>query len=101
MTNKNTIPDLERKLKGALTELDKMSSNFFAAQDSIRELTEKIEEKKHTEQLAGWALDRAIETAKIMKTDNETIKGTAQIIQMAAEYLAGVSDLSGKKEQVN
>lgn len=57
--------DLKQKLAGALRELDNVTEQLGKAQEIATELKERLDEKKHTEQLAGWAIDRAIETAKL------------------------------------
>lgn len=49
----------------------------------------------YAEQLAAWAVDRAIETAKLDKVDFNG-KGTEQIINMAKEYVAYVDDVAKK-----
>ena len=62
MTNEEL---LQQKLSGALRELDKLTEQLAQAQEVGTKLKAQLDEKKHSEQLAGWAIDRAIEVAKL------------------------------------
>jgi len=77
MTEAEQIALLEQKNKSLATELDKITGELFTAQDTITALQNKIAEKKHTEQLAAWAIDRALEAQKI-GTQPDTITASAQ-----------------------
>lgn len=62
--SQETIQSLELKNKRLVGEIDKLQTQLFSAQDSITDLTAQLEEKKHSEQLAGWAIDRALQIRK-------------------------------------
>lgn len=51
--------------EGALRELEKVQAQLYAAQDDITALTQQLGEKKHSEQLGAWAIDRAVEVIKL------------------------------------
>jgi len=60
-----TNDELQRDVKGLTATIDREQKMRFEAEDRIKQLTEVLEEKKHSEQLAGWAIDRAIESLKL------------------------------------
>lgn len=70
------IKQLEQKNKALSQQLDKITEQLYAAQEIATDLKNQLDEKKHSEQLAGWAIDRALETAKLHP--NEDIIATAQ-----------------------
>jgi hypothetical protein len=81
---------------GIMRELDKVTNQLHEAQDSAKELDEKLQERKHSEQLAGWAIDRALETAKLSPR-HMTAK---EVIEEAATYCAWIisSSIQPKKQ---
>lgn len=71
---------LEQKNKSLSDQLDKITSDLFKMQDIAADLKNKLDERKHSEQLAGWAIDRAIEVAKIKPSEH------TDIIALAAKF---------------
>lgn len=69
---------LQTKNKSLSDQLDKITADLFKMQDTAAELRNQLEEKKHTEQLAGWAIDRALETHKLAGPTSEQVTQTAQ-----------------------
>lgn len=86
--------ELENKLlkqhkDGALRELEKVTDQLFKTQDQNKALVDAVEEKKHSEQLGAWAIDRAIEEKKINKDVDVLIR--------AQEFCEWVMKSSAKK----
>lgn len=71
---------LEVKNKALSDQLDKVTADLFKLQDTAVELRNQLDEKKHSEQLAGWGIDRALEAHKLAddKPTPATITNTAQ-----------------------
>lgn len=83
---------LKTKLSGALRELDNVTDQLAKAQEIGTKLKNQLDEKKHSEQLAGWAIDRAIETAKLSDASTDIIS-TAQsycdwVMETSAEEIS-------------
>lgn len=85
---------LEQQKSGALRELEKVTGQLFKAQDQNKVLTEIIEEKKHTEQMGAWAIDRALETAKMNPSNPPTPES---VIDCAAKFAEWIMSSSAKK----
>lgn len=58
--------ELEQRNKRLLGEIESLQKQIFDAHDTNKALNEILEEKKHSEQLAGWAIDRALELNKLL-----------------------------------
>ena len=76
--------------KGIMRELDKVTGLLHEAQDNAKELSDKLAERKHSEQLAGWAIDRVIETVKLAPC-HMTAK---QVVQEAEVYCKWIVESS-------
>lgn len=74
MTNPVTT---ETKLAGTLRELEKITQQLFDAETNLAEATKKLEDKSYSEQLAGWAIDRALETHKTAPVSPNEVLETA------------------------
>lgn len=74
---------LEQKNKSLSSELDKVTGELFTANDRITDLQNQLAEKKHSEQLAAWAIDRAIESFKVAVNPNVS---PAAVIGCAQTY---------------
>lgn len=57
--------ELKQKLARLLAEHDKITEQLAKAQEIATELKNQLDEKKHSEQLGAWAIDRAIEAKKL------------------------------------
>jgi len=79
-----TNDDLQKDIKGLVATVDREQKLRFEAEDRVKQLTEVLEEKKHSEQLAGWAIDRSLELIKNreegsqLKSDVDTVLGMAE-----------------------
>ena len=89
MTNEEL---LQQKLSGALRELDKLTEQLAQAQEVGTNLKAQLDEKKPSEQLAGWAIDRAIEVAKLRMENEPAVDITAK----AASFTQWVMESSAK-----
>lgn len=84
---------LESHHKGAIRELEKVQKQLYATQDAVKNLQSKLDNKKHTEQLAGWAIDRALEASKLMP-DGSKPKTVADLVKIARDICDGVKEIS-------
>lgn len=89
-----TRAELEQRNKGMERELEKTHLELFKAQDKIKTLTDVVEEKKYTQQLAGWAIDRALETVKQSDPEKRGLIAAKFVIGMAEEFAKWVSETS-------
>ena len=80
---KKAYEHLQLQNNGALRELDKVT-------EIATKLKEKLEKKKYSEQLCGWAFDRATEVAKHHK-DTQNL---ADIFTNAESILGWVDKIS-------
>ena len=87
---KKAYEHLQLQNKGALRELDKVTEQLAEAQKIATKLKEKLEKKKYSEQLCGWAFDRATEVAKHHK-DTQNL---ADIFTNAESILGWVDKIS-------
>ena len=85
---------LQQKNQALMNALDKAHTDLFKAQEIASDLKKQLESKKHSEQLSGWAIDRAIEAAKVMTDKPKSVK---DVIGVAQEILDGVDQLAGEK----
>lgn len=85
---------------GIMRELDKVTGQLHEAQDSLTELNEKLAERKHSEQLAGWAIDRALETAKLNSAKEGFSPKSEDVISDAAKFCDWIvsSSIQPKKQ---
>lgn len=89
VNGQDTRADLEVKNKRLLGEIDQLQTQLFKANDQARALNDLLEEKKHSEQLAGWAIDRALQIRK----ENSTAE---TVIADAEKFCAWVHSSSAK-----
>jgi hypothetical protein len=80
------IATLEAKNKALSNQLDKITDDLFKTQEIATDLKNKLDEKKHSEQLAGWAIDRAIETIKLQPN---SALGVTDIAQSYCDWIMG------------
>jgi hypothetical protein len=89
MSAKQTIDELQLQNRNLLKQIEREQSKVFQHEDTIKELNEKLAERRHSEQMAGWAIDRAIETIK-MDTEIPVIDGlttlSGAVVAIAALY---------------
>lgn len=85
------VETLLAKNRSLSEQLDKVTNDLFKAQEIATELKLKLEDSKHSEQLAGWAIDRAIETAKLFTNKPEV---SDDIINLALQLCNGVKHIS-------
>lgn len=65
INGQDTCDELQTKYNGLMREIDKLQTEAFTRDNQLRQMKDIIEEKRHTQQLAGWAIDRALEIIKI------------------------------------
>lgn len=85
--------ELKAKLARLLAEHDKITDQLAKAQEIATELKKQLDEKKHSEQLGAWAIDRALELAKI---DTETPWEPTDIAACAEEFCNWIMKSSAK-----
>lgn len=64
INGQETRDDLAAQKKRLLAEIDALQTQTFTQSEQLRQMKDIIEEKRHTQQLAGWAIDRALEVNK-------------------------------------
>lgn len=91
--------EVEQQLKtvtqhkdGALRELEKVQKQLYAEQDKNADLANAMQEQKHTEIQGAWAIDRAIEVAKLRIQGEPPI----DILETAQKYCAWIKSTSAK-----
>lgn len=94
MTPDEQISLLEQKNKSLSNELDKITADLFKMQEVAQDLKNRLDDKKHSEQLCGWAYDRATEAAKVSGNKYSHI----DLSEHAEEILDWVSAISSPKE---
>lgn len=65
INGQETRDELLTQKQRLLGEIDKLHTEAFTRDGQLRQMKEIIEETRHTQQLAGWAIDRALETIKL------------------------------------
>lgn len=83
--------ELNVKLDGAKRELDKITNQLFEERDANAELQNNLAERKHSEQLAGWAIDRALESKKIAGVGGFTAQEVCIDAQTLCDWIVGNS----------
>ena len=92
---------LEQKNKSLSNELDKITTQFFEMEAQAKDLHEKLLTRKHSEQLAGWAIDRALETYKLAQSADGTRSIDADmVIKQAQQYCDWIVSSSFSGEAV-
>lgn len=77
--------------KSLANQLDKVTGDLFKAQEIATDLKLQLDDKKHSEQLAGWAIDRALELAKHLIDKPQTVPA---LIKLANDICDGVKEIS-------
>jgi uncharacterized Zn finger protein len=95
MKHVETVEQLNLRNQALSKQLDKVTEDLFKAQELATEIKKKLDDRKHSEQLAGWAIDRAIETAKLMSAPDHIWHGE-DIIAIAAKYCEWAVESSSK-----
>jgi len=85
------IEQLEAKNAALSRELDKVTEEKFHAQEIATELKRQLEEVKHTEQLGGWAIDRALEFIKLKDSKDHVASDVTQTAQHFCEWIKNSS----------
>lgn len=91
---------LEQKNKALSDQLDKITEDLFKLQEVAADLKNQLEEKKHTEQLAGWAIDRATKVYELgEKAEQYTLEhNTVEILKSAARMTEWIMETSAKEK---
>lgn len=92
INGQETRDDLAAQKKRLLAEIDALQTQTFTQSEQLRQMKDIIEEKRHTQQLAGWAIDRALEVNK----GNPGL--TAELIIKDAEKLCAWVHASSARE---
>lgn len=82
---------LAQNNKALANQLDKITGELFKAQEIATDLKLQLDDKKHSEQLAGWAIDRALELAKHLTDKPQTV---AALTKIANDICDGVREIS-------
>lgn len=97
INGQDTRDELQTKNNGLMREIDQLQTQNFQQADQLRQMKDIIEEKRHTQQLAGWAIDRALETIKLAPLiDPKDFAGEAKGFGYANTMGAHVIDLAAK-----
>lgn len=96
MSHAQTVAEMTEKNKRLLGEIDKIQTQNFELQTENQELKEAMLSKKHSEQLAGWAIDRALEAAKLFPTKPNDV---AELVKLATEICEGVQKIAPQPEK--
>lgn len=94
INGQDTRDELQTKNNGLMREIDQLQTQNFQQADQLRQMKDIIEEKRHTQQLAGWAIDRALEI-------NKGHSMTAELIIKDAEKLCAWVHASSAPEVKN
>lgn len=92
-----TRDELQTKNKRLLGEIDALQTQTFTQSEQLRQMKEIIEEKRHTQQLAGWAIDRALEIAKL----NGDKVASGNVIETAEKLCAWVHASSAREPKTD
>lgn len=80
--NNLTREQIENNNKALSNQLDKVTEDLFKAQEIASELKRQLDEKKATEQVSAWAIDRALEEKKL--------ELSVDVLKRAGEYTAWI-----------
>lgn len=94
ISDEDHVKILQTKNKALENQLDKVTDDLFKAQEIATDLKNQIEEQKHSEQLGGWAIDRAIESLKLVPEQNATGSVNEVVIRIAHSYTKWIKDTS-------